>query len=277
MRSRGAGLVGGEALAARLGTALGLEESRLVNEGEGGPSLLLGTSISPRLNLGYSIGLFGGASVLRIGYSIGRGWLLQADSGAGPVLISRTSSSDDPGRAEPTLPGADRSLRPPLKSRPGMGPGAGKMSSEARREVEGHVSSLLGELEPVDPRDLVQREPDQVGPESGSAGPSGSRRPSPLRFRQRQRPSVGSAGGSGPLSRSRRCRSARWRVPGNRSSDTGLCCGRSTAPRPPAGQASAPECSPVRYEKAFRPAHPRLLDPAVSSSRLICHRRTTAS
>lgn len=80
---QGAGLVGGDALAGRLGTALGLEESRLVNEGEGGPSLRLGTSLSPRLSLGYSIGLFGGANVLRIGYRIGRGWVVQAESGGG--------------------------------------------------------------------------------------------------------------------------------------------------------------------------------------------------
>lgn len=83
------GLVGGEVLAARLGTALGLEESRLVTENGRATSLVLGTQLSPRLTVGYSIGLFGVANVLRIGYRIGTGWVVQAESGgeAGADII----------------------------------------------------------------------------------------------------------------------------------------------------------------------------------------------
>lgn len=78
---QGVGLMGGEALAARLGTALGLDESRLVTEDGRATALQIGTSLSPRLTLGYSIGLFGAPNVLRIGYRVGRGWMLQAESG----------------------------------------------------------------------------------------------------------------------------------------------------------------------------------------------------
>lgn len=80
---QGAGLLDGELLAARLGTVLGLGETRLVTEGGRATALELGTNLSPRLTLGYTLGLFGAPNVLRIGYRIGGGWVVQAETGSG--------------------------------------------------------------------------------------------------------------------------------------------------------------------------------------------------
>lgn len=81
--AQGIGLMGGEALAAQLGATLGLEESRLVTEGGRVTALDLGTALSPRLTLGYSLGLFGTPNVFRIEYRLGRVWMVRAESGAG--------------------------------------------------------------------------------------------------------------------------------------------------------------------------------------------------
>ena len=81
--AQGIGLMGGEALAAQLGATLGLEESRLVTEGGRVTALDLGTALSPRLTLGYSLGLFGTPNVFRIEYRLGRVWMIRAESGAG--------------------------------------------------------------------------------------------------------------------------------------------------------------------------------------------------
>lgn len=80
------GVAGAQQIAERLGGGvLGLEEARVeAEEGEGleGATLVLGTYLSPRLWVGYGIGLFDATNVLRVRYQLGTNWLLQTESGA---------------------------------------------------------------------------------------------------------------------------------------------------------------------------------------------------
>jgi translocation and assembly module TamB len=76
-----AGLAGGRMLAGRLGSTLGLQDARIEGENLQQASLFLGTYLSPRLYVGYGIGLFDTANLLRIRYHLGNAWVLQTESG----------------------------------------------------------------------------------------------------------------------------------------------------------------------------------------------------
>jgi translocation and assembly module TamB len=76
-----AGLAGGRMLAGRLGSTLGLQDARIEGENLQQASLFLGTYLSPRLYVGYGIGLFDTNNLLRIRYRLGRSWVLQTESG----------------------------------------------------------------------------------------------------------------------------------------------------------------------------------------------------
>ncbi|HYH45758.1 MAG TPA: translocation/assembly module TamB domain-containing protein, partial [Thermoanaerobaculia bacterium] len=79
------GLKGGNMIAKRLAARWGLEEARF--ESKDGSldqaSLLLGKYLSPRLYVGYGIGLFEAVNTFRIRYLIDDSWTLQAESGEG--------------------------------------------------------------------------------------------------------------------------------------------------------------------------------------------------
>jgi translocation and assembly module TamB len=77
-----AGLAGGRMLAGRLGSTLGLQDARIEGENLQQASLFLGTYLSPRLYVGYGIGLFDTVSLLRIRYRLGKAWVVQTESGA---------------------------------------------------------------------------------------------------------------------------------------------------------------------------------------------------
>ncbi|MGI9039079.1 MAG: translocation/assembly module TamB domain-containing protein [Gemmatimonadota bacterium] len=75
-----AGLAGGSLLAARLGATFGLDQAKIERDGSSA-SLLLGTYITPKLYFGYSLGLFEAASLITIRYELGKGWVVQTESG----------------------------------------------------------------------------------------------------------------------------------------------------------------------------------------------------
>lgn len=77
------GIKGGELLAKRLGAAFGIEDIR-VEEGAtpAEAALVLGTYLSPRLYVGYGVGLAESVNSLRIRYQLSRRWILQTRTGA---------------------------------------------------------------------------------------------------------------------------------------------------------------------------------------------------
>jgi translocation and assembly module TamB len=78
------GFGGGELLAKRIGQAFGIEEVRIdTGAGTQGPSLMLGTYLSPRLYVNYGIGLFAPVNTLRLRYDLSKHWQIQTESGAG--------------------------------------------------------------------------------------------------------------------------------------------------------------------------------------------------
>ncbi|QKT02504.1 translocation/assembly module TamB domain-containing protein [Ectothiorhodospiraceae bacterium 2226] len=77
-------LAGGERIAQTIGEALGVEEVRIEeapDAADTGPALVLGTYLSPRLYVNYSVGLFESVNVLRLRYEISRHWILQTETG----------------------------------------------------------------------------------------------------------------------------------------------------------------------------------------------------
>jgi len=78
------GFSGGELLAKRIGQAFGIEEVRIdTGTGTQGPSLMLGTYLSPRLYVNYGIGLFASVNTLRLRYDLRKHWQIQTESGTG--------------------------------------------------------------------------------------------------------------------------------------------------------------------------------------------------
>ncbi len=79
------GMAGAQRIADRVGRGiLGLDEARVeTEEGEGlqEAQLVVGTYISPRLYVGYGLGLFETTNVLRVRYHLGEDWLLRTESG----------------------------------------------------------------------------------------------------------------------------------------------------------------------------------------------------
>lgn len=76
------GLKGGELLAKRIGAVFGIQDIHIE---EGGTSqeaaLVLGTYLSPRLYIGYGVGLAESVNYLRIRYQLSRKWVLQTRTG----------------------------------------------------------------------------------------------------------------------------------------------------------------------------------------------------
>lgn len=76
------GLSGGERLAQRIGSKLGLDEVSIEGKGDAAEtSLALGKYLSPRLYVGYGLGLFDAANALTMRYTVTDNWLLQVLSG----------------------------------------------------------------------------------------------------------------------------------------------------------------------------------------------------
>lgn len=76
------GLSGGERLAQRIGSKLGLDEVSIEGKGDAGEtSLALGKYLSPRLYVGYGLGLFDAANALTMRYTMTDNWVLQVLSG----------------------------------------------------------------------------------------------------------------------------------------------------------------------------------------------------
>jgi translocation and assembly module TamB len=86
------GFAGGELLARRFGTALGIEDVRIEPGADtAGTSLVLGTYLTPRAYVSYGVGLFEPVNTLRLRYQLGRHWQLEAQSGehsGGDLLFS---------------------------------------------------------------------------------------------------------------------------------------------------------------------------------------------
>lgn len=77
------GLAGGERVAQQLGARLGLSDVRVeTSEGPGQAALVLGKFLTPRLYVGYGVGLFEAANAVRLRYDLTRQWTLAAESGA---------------------------------------------------------------------------------------------------------------------------------------------------------------------------------------------------
>jgi translocation and assembly module TamB len=77
------GLAGGQFIVTRLGAIFGVEEARIERGSRPAETaLVLGKQVLPRVKVDYSIGLLGAPNTLRIRYEVGRGWLLQTESGA---------------------------------------------------------------------------------------------------------------------------------------------------------------------------------------------------
>lgn len=76
------GVKGGELLAKQIGAAFGIQD---IHTEEGGTSqeaaLVLGTYLSPRLYIGYGVGLVESINFLRIRYQLSRKWVLQTRTG----------------------------------------------------------------------------------------------------------------------------------------------------------------------------------------------------
>ncbi len=79
------GMAGAQRITDRVGRGfLGLDEARLETaEGQGlqEAQLVVGTYLSPRLYVGYGLGLFHTTNVLRLRYQLGEDWLLRTESG----------------------------------------------------------------------------------------------------------------------------------------------------------------------------------------------------
>lgn len=77
------GLAGGNLLAKRIGKIFGLEEIKIEAEGSEAESaaLTMGKYISPRLYVGYGIGLFERFNAFRMRYTLSEHWSLQAETG----------------------------------------------------------------------------------------------------------------------------------------------------------------------------------------------------
>ncbi|MDA8157123.1 MAG: translocation/assembly module TamB domain-containing protein [Actinomycetota bacterium] len=77
------GIAGGGLLAQRIGGFFGIKHVKV--EKTAGPAkarLFLGKYLSPRLYVGYGIGIFVPSSIFRVRYSVTRSWMVQAESGA---------------------------------------------------------------------------------------------------------------------------------------------------------------------------------------------------
>jgi translocation and assembly module TamB len=80
--ARSAGLRGGNLIAGKVASQLGLDEASI--ETSGGSyeeaSLMLGTHLSPRVYLGYAVGLFKPANAFLVRYRIGSRWAIEAEA-----------------------------------------------------------------------------------------------------------------------------------------------------------------------------------------------------
>ncbi len=76
------GLKGGELLAKRIGSAFGIQDIHIEESGTSQEAaLVLGTYLSPRLYIGYGVGLAESVNYLRIRYQLSRRWVLQTRTG----------------------------------------------------------------------------------------------------------------------------------------------------------------------------------------------------
>ena len=76
------GFKGGEILAKQLGDRFGIDDVSLESGGQfDEPTLLIGKYLSPRLYIGYGIGLINQLNSIRLRYRLSKMWTLEADSG----------------------------------------------------------------------------------------------------------------------------------------------------------------------------------------------------
>ncbi len=76
------GLKGGDFLARSIGDRFGLEEMRIDTSGGGDQAaLLMGRYLSPRLYVGYGVGLLDAVNTLHLRYQLSQDWQLKAESG----------------------------------------------------------------------------------------------------------------------------------------------------------------------------------------------------
>ncbi len=80
--ARSAGLKGGNLLAGKIASQIGLEQASIETESGAleDASLVLGTYLSPRVYLGYGVGLFKPANAVKIRYRLSPRWALEAES-----------------------------------------------------------------------------------------------------------------------------------------------------------------------------------------------------
>ena len=77
------GLSGGDRIARSMGDRFGFDEMRIESGGEGDQaSLVVGRYLSPRLYVGYGVGLVESINTLNLNYRITDRWQLEAESGA---------------------------------------------------------------------------------------------------------------------------------------------------------------------------------------------------
>ncbi len=81
----GLGLAGGEQITRAIGQAFGLDEVAIdsATGDVGDTALTLGTHLSSRLYVAYSVGLFDALSLWRMRYTLSRRWAIQTESGSG--------------------------------------------------------------------------------------------------------------------------------------------------------------------------------------------------
>ena len=77
------GLKGGDILARSIGNRFGIEEMRIESTGKGEQaSLIMGRYLSPRLYVGYGVGLVDAANTFNLRYQLTQHWQLKGESGA---------------------------------------------------------------------------------------------------------------------------------------------------------------------------------------------------
>ena len=75
------GMGGGGLLAAQMGDRLGLDDVAVEGDTAEEAALMVGKYLSPRLYVGYSVGLLDPISTLRVRYQLSRRWMVQTEAG----------------------------------------------------------------------------------------------------------------------------------------------------------------------------------------------------
>ena len=79
------GLTGGDSIARAIGSRFGMDEMRVESSDSGDQaSLMMGRYLSPRLYVGYGVGLVKPINTFNVRYQINEDWQLKGESGEYP-------------------------------------------------------------------------------------------------------------------------------------------------------------------------------------------------